>query len=585
MNRTILDQRRAGLLVPVYALRRAGDFGIGDTLAVKEAIDFCSETGFGVLQILPIHETIGDHSPYSPVSSRALSPALLSIDPAEVPGLTAEMIASAAPEAWLAQLRSGKVRHETVHPLKTGILLSASCRFQLLERGALQEDFEHFRAAQAEWLDSYTLFRLLVREYEGNTRWDDWRPEHRTRDDAQRWLLKHPSREYLEELRKGFAFIQWVAYRQWRSVRAHAETKGIRLMGEMSFGVGRNSADVWAHPCLFDLDWNMGTRPLGHFETTKDAEPWGQNWGFPGYRWENHRPCGFAWLRGRVGWAKEFFHGCRIDHLRGYFRGYMFPWRGGATHVGFSALTEEEAAEKTGGLLPRFVPGPDDEPASARMNELQGREIIGHIIGAAGDMDLVAEIMGDMPDYMERTLQDFELANLSFPQLLRTPGGQVIPPESFREHSLATYANHDTAPLAVLLHQLNVQAREDPEGKAAGDLSALLGFAGLGGVPDEELDDTTLSAFQKALFLARSRLAVLMSSDLLGLPQRFNLPGSYGPGTWNDRLGMSLSEYANHPAYGPRIRTAAAHAGASGRAAIFRSSRADSPAGGADPSG
>ncbi len=565
MNATMLEKRRAGLLIPVYALRRENDFGIGDTLAMKEAIDFCRDIGFSVLQILPIHETLGDHSPYNPISSRALSPSLLSITTADVPGLTDEMIVQAAPSPWLAQLREGKVRQEAVHPLKTQILLAAWYHFSVTEHGPLREDFQSFREAQASWLDSYTLFRLLVREYEGNTQWDDWRPEHRHYESAMNWLLRHPARDDLEELRTGFAFIQWVAYRQWKAVRAHAEESGVFLMGEMSFGVGESSADVWANPSLFDLDWSMGTRPLTHFDTTKDSRRWGQNWGFPPYRWENHRSSSFAWLRGRMAWEKEFFHACRVDHLRGYFRAYMFPWRGGATHVEFSALTEEEAAERTGGLLPRFVPGPDDDPVYARMNELQGREIIGQLLDAAGDMDLVAEIMGEMPDYMGTTLEDLRLANLAFPQLLRTAEGDIIPAGEFRERSLATYANHDNAPLASLYHQLVQEAGEEPAGKSARDLSALLAFAGLDGEMPETLNDPALASFQGALFLTRSRLAVLMCSDLLGIPLRFNLPGSYGRGTWSDRLEMSLAEYAVHPVYGPRIRSAAACARKSGR--------------------
>lgn len=561
----MLDRRRAGLLVPVYALRRDGDFGIGDTAAVKQAIDFCEDCGFSVLQILPIHETIGDHSPYNPISSRALSPALVSISVEEVPGLSESMIEQAAPPSWLDQLREGKVRQEAVHPLKTQILLAAGYRFSSLDADPRQDEFQAFRAAHASWLDTYTLFRLLVREYEGNTHWDDWRPEHRTYETACNWLMQHPAREDLEELRNGFAFIQWVAYRQWKAVRGHADKCGVRLMGEMSFGVGQSSADVWANPALFDTEWSMGTRPLAHFDTTKDAERWGQNWGLPPYRWENHRSSGFAWLRGRVEWEKEFFHACRIDHLRGYFRAYMFPWRGGAAHVEFSALTEEEAAEKTGGLLPRFVPGPDDDRVNASMNELQGREVIGQIIDAAGEMDLVAEIMGEMPDYMRRTLDELELANLSFPQLLRRPAEQVIASEAFREFSLATYANHDNAPLASLFHQLSSESRENPASKSAGDLAALLAFAGLSDHVSDDLDDASLAALQRALFQTRARLAVLMCSDLLGIPLRFNLPGSYGRGTWSDRLEMPLANYALHPIYGPRIAAAIVHARESGR--------------------
>ncbi len=565
MNTTMLDKRRAGLLVPAYALRHARDLGIGDTAAMMDAIGFCAEHGFSVLQILPIHETFGDHSPYNPISSRALSPALVSITPADVPGLTHSMVEQAAPESWLSQLRDGNVRQEAVYPLKTQILLTAYYNFTALEAEGPQEEFREFREAQADWLDSYTLFRLLIREYEGNTQWSDWRPEHRGYETASSWLVQHPARDDLEELRTGFAFIQWVAFRQWKAVRDFADERGIRLMGEMSFGVGANSSDVWANPALFDLDWSLGTRPLAHFDTTKDSEKWGQNWGLPPYRWENHRSTSFAWLRGRIAWEKEFFHGCRLDHLRGYFRAYMFPWQGGAKHIEFSALTEEEAALKTGGLLPRFVPGPDDDPVAVGMNELQGREIIGHLIDAAGDMDLVAEIMGEMPRYMSAALEDLRLANLSFPQLLKTPEGAVIPPGEFRELSLVTYANHDNAPLASLYLHLLAEARESPEGSGAADLRALCDFAGFSAALPDALDDELLSGLQAALFRTRSRLAVLMCSDLLGVPLRFNLPGSYGRGTWSDRLEMPLQDLARHPLYGPRVAVVADLIRATGR--------------------
>ena len=565
MNSTLLDKRRAGLLLPVYALRRSGDFGVGDTAAVREAIDFTAGLGMSVLQVLPIHETFGDHSPYNPISSHALSPAFISLDVGEVPGLTPEILQETAPESWLEKLRSGNVSHEAIHPLKTQILLLAFYRFGSESPGPLHEEFESFKQVQAFWLDSYTLYRLLIREYEGNMVWDDWRPEHRNYETALSWLHRHPRRESFEILRSGLAFIQWVAWRQWKAVRTHADGKGVRLMGEVSFGVGVNSADVWANPSLFDLEWSMGTRPLTHFDTSKDAERWGQNWGLPPYRWENHRSTGFTWLRGRITWEREFFHGCRLDHLRGYFRAYMFPWAGGPKHVEFSNLTEKEAALKTGGRLPRFVPGPDDDPVSARMNELQGRELIGQIIAAAGDMDLVAEIMGEMPDYMARTLEDLELANLSFPQLLRAKDRSILPPEAFREFSLATYANHDNAPLASLYLNLRKSAADDPGGTASRDLNALIEFADFESPLPEALDDTLLFALEKALFSTRSRLAVLMGSDLLGLPLRFNLPGSYGRGTWSDRFELPLRELAMHALYGKRIAMAAELAKHSGR--------------------
>jgi 4-alpha-glucanotransferase len=563
-------RKYAGLLVPAFALRHERDFGIGDTLALREAIDFCADQRFAVLQILPVYETVGDHSPYNAISSTALSPALLALTEEDVPGLTAQDIESAAPESWLARLRVGGVSYNSVNPLKLQILLGAHRGFseRVPADDPLAREFADFRESRKSWLEPYTLFRLLIREYEGNPNWTDWRPEHQSFAEASTWLERHPERERLLRIREGFAFIQWVAHRQWQKVRAHAEERGVMLMGEMSFGVGRCSADVWNHPELFDLDWNVGTRPITYFDTNKDSERWGQNWGLPAYRWENHRSTGFAWLRNRVASARQYFHVCRLDHLRGYFRAYMFPWPGGARHAEFSKLTEEAAKQLTGGRLPRFVPGSDEDPVSAKINDLQGRSLIATIQEAAGDMYLFAEIMGEMPGYMRAALDDLRLANLTFPQLERGPDRSLHPKDSFRVLSLATYANHDHAPLAAFYLHLRENARQDPQGDAAKDLENLLAFVGWSQPPPDTLTDDLLAALVRTLFETPCQLAVLMSSDLLGIAQRFNLPGSYGAGTWSERLELPLPVYATHAGYAGRIATVRALIAATGRAPV-----------------
>ena len=72
------SNKAAGLLVPVFALRRNGDLGIGDTLCVEEAIDFLARHNLSVLQLLPVNETGGDNSPYGAISSIALDPLYIS---------------------------------------------------------------------------------------------------------------------------------------------------------------------------------------------------------------------------------------------------------------------------------------------------------------------------------------------------------------------------------------------------------------------------------------------------------------------------------------------------------------------------
>jgi 4-alpha-glucanotransferase len=543
------------LLVPPFALRHPGDFGIGDTVAVRQAVDFCAEVGISVLQLLPIHETVGDYSPYNPVSAFALSPALLSLAADDLPApVDPERLEKAAPANWVAQLRQGPVKYNSVQPLKLHVLLASHRAFRraFAPETPRAREFARFREENADWLSAYTLFRALVREYEGNADWTEWRPEHHSHSAAEAWLARAPERERIEEFREGLAYVQWTAARQWSAVRAHAEKRGVLLMGEMSFGVSRAGADVWAHPDLFDLEWNMGAASLGAFDTTRDAERWGQNWGFPPFRWNNHRCDGFRWLRRRIGMERPYFHLCRIDHLRGYFRAYMLPWPGGAIHTEFARLPVDEIKMRTGGRLPRYVPGPDHEAAATKLNALQGREIVAVLQDAAGEMGLVAELMGDMAPYMREVVEDLGMPTLSLTILDRGPDLALPSPDSLRPLSMATYATHDHAPLAVVYDTQIARAR-DGDATAREEVQRLLDFVEWNAAPPDFLDSPLLRAFQRRLLETPCALAAFLVSDALGTPQRFNLPGSYGPGTWADRLEFPLRDYFRHAVYGPRL--------------------------------
>jgi 4-alpha-glucanotransferase len=560
------SERYAGLLAPVFALRHADDLGVGDTRAVCEAIAFCAESNFAVLQLLPIHETVGDHSPYNPISSRALSPAYLYLHPDHVPGLGDGMVEQAVTAEWQRELQTGPVKQASVHALKLQLLLWAYRHFKrdFDAQSAEAQEFTAFQRSQEEWLPAYTLYRVLVREYEGNSNWSEWRPEHRTVEGAERWLERHIERDRLDSFREALAYVQWVAWRQWRAVRAYAEKLGVYLMGEVSFGVSKCSADVWANPALFDLQWNMGTRPIVYFDTNKDSERWGQNWGLPAYRWDQHKLSGFRWLQGRIAGEAQFFHLCRLDHLRGYFRGYMFPWEGGAKHAEFSLLTDAEVLRRTGGKMPRFVPGPDDDPQAADENEKQGRELLTAMQGAARGMFLVGEIMANMPEYMRRVLDDLGIASLTFPHLERHADGTLVKSEEYRRLSLAAYANHDHAPLAATYPHLTRQVGGG-DADAERKLSQFLQLAGWDAPAPREMSDDLLAGLHKYLFATPCVLAVLMTSDLLGTAQRFNLPGSYGAGTWSERLELSLRDCVLHPVFGRRITRAAELIRSSGR--------------------
>lgn len=552
------SQRTAGLLVPVFALRHAEDLGIGDTRAMREAVDFCAEYHLGILQVLPINETGGDHSPYNAISSVALAPELIYMAVGEVPGLTAEILNKIVPHTVREKLRRGSVDCPRVKALKLELLAAAFSEFEssdLEPETAIAKEFIEFVKANESWLPAYTLFRALVNEYEGNACWVQWKPEHQTYSASQAWLAASAQRDEIERFRDFFAYVQWVAYRQWRAVRAYASVRKVRLMGDVPFGVSRYGADVWANRDLFDLTWSGGAPPEPFFDTDVFIKKWGQNWGIPLYKWDAHRADDFSWWRQRVKMAAECFHDFRIDHVLGFFRIYAFPWLP-KDNANFVDLTLEQAKEVTDGRLPQFVPAPDKPEENAAINEAQGDELLRMMLDAAGDVGIVAEDLGVVPEYVRPLLQKLGIPGFVIPifERISDENREFKPLEIYPPLALATYGTHDHAPLISYYEDL-VKRWHGRDGHDAWlDVQRLMRWLKLDDTnPPKTWNDTLHSVFIQRLLESPCCMAVFMVTDLLGTVQRFNLPGSCNESNWSQRLDMTLAEYARDPFYSPRL--------------------------------
>src|ERR671923_2187040 len=75
------EKKIAGVLAPLFGLRSENDLGIGDVAVLREFIDWASEIGFKLVQMLPIDETGGDNSPYNAISAMAIEPTTLHLAP------------------------------------------------------------------------------------------------------------------------------------------------------------------------------------------------------------------------------------------------------------------------------------------------------------------------------------------------------------------------------------------------------------------------------------------------------------------------------------------------------------------------
>ena len=119
----------AGLLTPLAALRREDDLGIGDVAALRDFIDWSRESGFQLVQLLPINETGGDNSPYNAISAMAIEPTTLELAPGTPEDLTAEDFEALTGPAHLDRLRRGPVRYPRVKKLKRQLLEKAFAHF------------------------------------------------------------------------------------------------------------------------------------------------------------------------------------------------------------------------------------------------------------------------------------------------------------------------------------------------------------------------------------------------------------------------------------------------------------------------
>lgn len=553
------DEKIAGVLTPLFALRGTRDLGIGDIGALRVFLSWSHDHGFRVVQLLPINETGSDHSPYNAISSVALDPTTIETTPGALADLTEEDFADATKHVDLHALSAGPVAYTIVKPLKRALLQRAFARFTVTswkKNDTRARRFRAFLRAEAAWLDAYALFRVLMDESEGGERWDVWPEEQRTFSAAQKWLAAQPAafrREIADKMRFAM-WVQWIAATQWAALRAEADALDIALMGDIPFGVSYYSADVWADHEIFDHRWSGGAPPERVFETDPFTYKWGQNWGVPLYNWAELRKRNFDWWRQRVVKVREVFHLFRIDHILGFYRIYSFPWRP-ALNAEFLPLTLEEAETRTGGDLPHFRPHEDDTPEHRASNRALGEELLKVLIEVCGPHTLIGEDLGTVPEYVRPSLLELGIAGFRVPQWELESDGQLIPGERYDRLSVVTYATHDHPPIRVMWDtwmQTIEAAIHDPEKLAekrdfawweARRIARWCGFDVPEIMPFAKVHELLLAG----LFRSNSWMAICMITDLFGTAQRFNVPGAVADTNWSSRLDLPVASWKNDP--------------------------------------
>lgn len=302
--------RCSGFLLHPTSLPGTG--GIGDLGSGAAAwVDFLAQAEQRLWQILPLGPTGYGNSPYLSYSAMAGNPLLISLELLQKQGFL-------PPDLPPPALPTQRVDYDAVYRHKLPLLQQTWVYFQ--KDGTGMASLREFQTQQAHWLPDFSLF-MALKDAHGGQPWYAWEPAlaWREPDTLAQWQERvHPNQEF-------HSFLQYLFWHQWQALHRYAQTRQVRIIGDLPIYVAHDSADVWTHPDLFALDRETGAVasmagvPPDYFSST------GQLWGNPVYNWEALANTNFAWWVGRLRHLLQLVDVIRIDHFRGFESFWRVP--------------------------------------------------------------------------------------------------------------------------------------------------------------------------------------------------------------------------------------------------------------------
>jgi 4-alpha-glucanotransferase len=487
-----------GIAIPLFSIHSTLSHGIGEFTDLPLLIDWCASIGFDVIQLLPLNDTDTGSSPYSAISAFALNPLFIGLATLpyvhDHPFLSNEL--KALPQfSYVPQVDYSRVRESKENFLRH--------YFQWVGPQLMKsDDFEKFKQATEYWLKSYAVFKIL-RNRHHKMSWETW-PEAESQVTPQ--LIETIAQEEENEF-NWICFVQFLCYQQLKAAKKYASDKKVFLMGDIPILIDRDSADVWLHREMFDLNYSAGAPPDFFSEI-------GQNWGSPIYQWKVLADQNYQWWIERLRWADRFYHLYRIDHIVGFFRIWAIPL----------GLTGKDG---------QFVP--KDETIWID----HGQKIMLMMLNAC-EMLPIGEDLGVIPPEVRTCLSALGICGTKVMRWEREwqKGKNFISPSDYPVVSMTTVSTHDTETLQQWWTDNSQEAQLFAQ------------FKGWSYQPllsrehhREILWDSHHSA---SLFHINPLQEYLALIPGLSWPnpedERINVPGSISPRNWSYRMRPTLEE-------------------------------------------
>jgi 4-alpha-glucanotransferase len=480
--------RASGVLLHVTSL--PGKYGIGDLGPEAYAfVDLLGRAKQSYWQILPLSPPGEGNSPYQAYSAFAGNPGVISPEALYRDGL----VTRAELREWQRKA-ADRVDFAAVES-KWGLLARAMHRMagEKTAHGRMRAAFARFSAENAEWLEDYALFMAI--KDQGSGPWQAWPKSLVLRKTA---ALSEAKRELSNDVAL-HRFGQFVFFRQLHALRAHARSRGVRIIGDLPIFVSGDSADVWARPELFLLDRHRRPRVVAGVPPDLFSKT-GQRWGTPLYDWRAMKREEYRWWARRARAALAQADLVRLDHFRGFAAYWEIPARRPTAQHG------------------RWVKGP-------------GRELFDTLRAALGALPFIAEDLGVITPDVEALRDELGLPGMRVLQFAfggADDGSNPHLPHNYPRNAVAYTGTHDNDTsagwYAKLRREERARVRESAGARDGDDVAWSLMRLGWSSVAD---------------------LAIAPVQDVLGLGSRarMNVPGkSRGNWGWRVEAGAMTDE-------------------------------------------
>ena len=479
--------RSAGILLPLFSL--PSPYGIGDMgMELYRFADFLHRSGQKYWQLLPLNSIDWGtgYSPYSSISSMAgnvlyISPELL----AEEGLLDKEKVKE------LQLPFSERLDHAVAEKIKYPLLTEAYDNYKSGDFTELKRGYDEFCNSEAHWLGNFALY-VTIKKHQEYKPWYLWAEHYRKYETAVTEPLPAGSEEEIERIK----WQQYIFFKQWKAARAYCNSKGIKVMGDLSFYVAYDSADVWANQAMFKLDADgrsisVAGVPPDYFSIT------GQLWGMPIYNWEHMKTDRYGWWIARFRKNLELFDVVRLDH----FRAFAAYWE---------VLANEETA-----INGKWING-------------AGKDFFDTVERTLGSLPFVAEDLGNEMDEVYALRDEVGVPGM---KILQYAWGENAPtsvdaPHNFSPNCIVYTGTHDNnTTKGWLKYEAGNAGRERLEQ-----------YTGMP-VNEDNIDEILC----RMAYASVAAIAIIPIQDILGLDEhaRINTPGS-ATDNWCWRLSPQL---------------------------------------------